>query len=308
MSRVITPGDAAAGALWSGAAFRGPWRKAARARFVEAVSGDFEGQAEWHEAAARLQDWLDTWPLAGLVDEAHGRWLEVQDATALTVLGRAAEVMTAAAGWDCAAIGPWPAVPQEWLSEQGLPAPADTTTVPAALLEIPADTLASARSELARSVAHGEYVAVAVQGDVPQDPASRLALGELRMEASRQEAWEAFGAVGLRASDTPPAWGSLLGSAPSGHESPTPSRCCEAVFAPGPVAAVRRGELDDVGYLLWEGPYEAIAVQREAIVVARALDGTRDAAEVAAAARLPHDFVAAVMSELTRIGAVSGDK
>jgi hypothetical protein len=169
---------------------------------------------------------------------------------------------------------------------------------------VSADELASRREELARRLVHAEIAAVAVEGELPADTQTVLALGEMRLEGLAQRAYERFGAAGLLAPRAP-SFSEILRPAPSGVQGEKLRQACDTAILPGPPSALARGEGSPVGWLLWRGPYASVPVQPEAVALLGALDGTRDLAEVAEALGAPANVVAEMAQQLVKLGAAT---
>ena len=294
---------------------------------LQARLGECLDQGRTTEAAQVLQALLDTWPIAALVDAAGKLWSERAAAVALPVLGRAAEVLCVAHGWDALPDGPWPVPDAQWVAEHtdpgvtqicrraeqdGSDALASTSDMPVierpwalpAVEAVSAEDLVAHRAELAHQLVHARIAAVRVQGEIPDTPEAALALGELRLEGLAQQAFEAFGVAGLLAPRAP-RWSQLLRPAQAGADGAVLSQTCHTAIMPGPPSALMRGEVRAVGWLLWRGPHAALPVQPEAVAVLAALDGVRDLEAVAAHLGAPLSSVQAMAAQLVAVGAAT---
>jgi len=310
--------------LFVGAVVGGPLRQALSGRLGQAVES-----GSWHAAARLLEAFLDSFPVAALVDGARARWTEEPDPEALSVLGRAGELVCLAMDWGAAPDGCWP-----WPSEAWIEGTVGTASVDAVehrdpqdgaerlailLGEVPVDEgifeevlpphatvsgarLAERREELCGWLARGDLTAVRVLDALPDTPAARLAMGEVRLEGERQAALERFGLAGLRAGAVKDWRGQLRPQATAPVHGPLVPRCSAAVL-PGTPGRLERGDAAPVGWLLWEAPSAPIPVQPAAVAVLRQLDGERDLASVAEALEAPPEAVEAVAAELCRVGA-----
>jgi len=314
--------------LFTGHHMDGPARSALQARLGQALNA---GQLDL--SADLLSAWADTWSLSAMVDDANDAWCEAPDGAALGVLGRAAEVVRLALGWETTPDGPWPWPDDAALKQAAGPVdptqdvvvrrhPADGArrlatalglpVVDGAPLELPAHEiidpaeLVPRRAELGAALAEGRLSAVAFTATPDATPAAALALGELRLEGIAQNAVEACGLAGLLAPDTP-AWALLRTPAPSEalkvDAHTVLDAACEGALVPGPPGRLRRKEIDTVGALLWVGPHPPVWVAPVAVHVLRALDGRQPLGVLEAAMKAPPGALVEVAQELVRIGA-----
>ena len=302
----------------------GPVRKLLQARLAHALEGQ-----QWARAAELLTLWLDTWPVGAAVDPALSAWLARPAAADLAVLARAAELGCAGLGWQPQPGTPWPLPSAAWIREQvegrpvhlrtrgeddgrqrvcealGVePGPEEVDLHLPTVLDLPGEALIARRGELASALVRGELGAVRLTTPLPPVAAARLALGELRLEGPHQRAFEEWGRAGLRVEGFA-TWEEQLQVAPSGEDGPLLQATADALLAPGTPASIRRGELSDTGWLVWDAPFRPVPVLPVAVACLRALDGERDAAAVAAEGRGPLDQVRAVLSELVQLGAAT---
>lgn len=302
----------------------GPVRRLLQARLARALEA---GQLA--RASGLLVDWLDTWPVGAAVDPAVSAWRAHPDAQDLAVLGRASELVTRGLGWGTVPGTPWPLPPADWLREQvegsdgrligrgegdqspyvadalGLAQPSELRAPALPPVEhVAGHVLVADRARLAAAVVRGALGAVALSSPLPPGSAAQLALGELRMEGRHQRAYERYGVAGLRVSGLV-EWSETLSAAVSGEAGPVLQATADALLAPGTSASIARGELETVGWLVWEAPIRPVAVRPVAVHVLRALDGVRDTAAVAAEVGGPADQVQQVLDELVEVGAAT---
>jgi len=310
--------------LFVGAVIGGPLRQALSGRLSQAVHA-----GEWRSAARLLAAYLDSHPIGALADAARLRWTDGPDPDALAVLARAGELVCLAMDWQAGPDGCWPWPSAAWIegtvggvsvsAVEQLDAQDGAERLALLLGEVPVDEgilsevlpphatvdaarLAERREELCGWLARGELTAVRVIGDLPDDPAARLALGEIRLEGARQAALERFGVSGLRAGSVRDWKAQLRPQATAPVHGPLVPRCSAAVL-PGTPGRLARGDASPVGWLLWESPSAPVAVQPAAVAVLRELDGERELAEIAASLEAPPEAVQAVAAELCRVGA-----
>jgi len=279
------------------------------------------------QAAELLRAWLDSWPIAGMLPRAWSDWDRQPNGASLALLARAAELLRAAHGWQALPAGPWCQPDEAWLRREVGEGPwqivrrapgdgAERTAQdlgaalcgqrcdPETLLALPGDQLAGRRAELGRALARGQLLALRFTSPVPEDPASQLALGEVRMEGRSQAAYEAWGAAGLGLEQVPD-WDVDLQPAPAGQAGERLRARCEGRFLPGPPGALAQGSLQRVGYLLWHGPHRPLAVHPAAVALLHLLDGQRDAQALAMELGAPLEAVREILGELVGLGAAS---
>lgn len=306
-------------ALW------GPHRRLLQSRLAQAIEA-----SQWTRAAELLEMWLQTWPIGALVDPAISEWMAQPSAECMVVLARASELACAALGWRTQPGLPWPDPPVEWLSAQlrgstapwfrrgdgdggellaealGRPAEGDLGW-PRELLPVErvrGEQLGARRGELAARIVRGELGAVALTSPLPPSPQARLAMGELRMEGPHQRAYETWGPAGLRVSGHR-TLAQLLGAAPAGEAGSVLVACGDCLLAPGTPAGLRRGQVETVGWLLWEGPFAPVPVHPIAVDALRALDGVAGSEQVASQLGLGVEQAQAVLDALVSVGAAT---
>ncbi len=234
----------------------------------------------WGDAGDVLAALIDTWPVAGTVETAWARWNAAHEPLALSILHRAREIM--------AMVGVTP---------EALPLP--EALPPHRTLA--GEALVQARASLCRQAADGRLAGVIFDSAVPDTPAARLALGELRMEAGAQAAVDLYGAPGLLCPDAP-AWADAFGSAPPGKPGPTLESACDYATLPGTPDRLRNGDPSAVGWLLWTGPAEPVPVAAPVIQLLGTLHQGLEAASKAAGVDVERGRE--VVEELIRLGAL----
>jgi hypothetical protein len=302
--------------VFTAAALRGPVRGAlAQALDARLRQGDLDGAADVVEAL------VDTWPVASLVDDALADPSDDQ----LDLLGRASEIVRLAFAWPSLDGQVWPRPPDTWLQHHAGPGPhtvqrrgpddgaaavaealgCDVGAGPSVdgVLALTPEALVARRGEVVAAVMRGEHAAVAVLGAV-ETAAARMALGEVRMEASRQQAYERYGRIGLTRGQG--SWRRLLGAPlPGVVDGPLEVRCLGAVL-PGPPSALRAQEPRRTGWLLWDGPHPPRQVTPRAAGLATLLGRGQTLDAVTRALESTPDEVAAGVAALRELGALSG--
>ena len=192
----------------------------------------------WGRASELLAAFIDTWPLGGTMKQVWRMWSTECDPRALTFLHRANEVITLIGG-------------------EALDIPITQALPP--YVSIAGEDLADRRSELAQKALNGELWAVECTTPVPLDAASQLALGEIRMEACAQNAFEKYGKVGLLAPRAP-SWNEALGRAPAGRSGDNLRLLCDLALLPSTPQKLSRGECSATAWLLWNGPAQPLPI------------------------------------------------
>ena len=246
---------------------------------------------QWSRAAGLLAATIDTWPLAGAMNQALLHW-QSRDSLALAILFRAKEVASL--------VGVSAEIP---LAEE-LPE----------LLSVRGEELVDLRRELCAKAAKGELLAVRITTPVPSDPASQLAYGELRMEAKAQRAVDMYGAYGLLAPDAP-SWTEALksweGGAPSGQQKPDGlswnqvefRRMVDLAQLPGMPGRLVAGDTTPIWWLLWNGPARPLPISDDAAQVLRALSGGFTVA--AEACSIQEEQLEGMIREFVQLGVLS---
>ena len=238
-------------------------------------------QNDFELASQIMSAYIDSWPVAGSIVMAWKHWNENCDPLALSLLTRANEII------------------------ELLGAPKEEIPLPKELpsyIEMEGADLLARRREICRQAALGEIVAVHFSSPVPNDAASQLALGELRMEAAGQRAVEQYGLPGLLAPATP-SWANALGRAPKGHKGDSLQMVCDLLILPGTPSRIRKGDTSPVGWLLWKGPAKPLPIMPEAIALMRNISsGISQACQIA---KLEEDRGRQIIDELIEIGALS---
>jgi len=280
----------------------------------------------WPRAADLLQAWLDSWPLAQLVEPALAAWQARPAAGPLAQLQRVSELVRLAWGWRALPGTPWCLPAPGWVRQQApealeiqarsqgdgaLELGADLSlpvrgvaALPAGLGLVRGEELVSRRAQLCRALAQGRLQAVRVQPPIPELPEAGLALGELRLEGQRQASYERWGEAGLRVRGEA-SWDESLESHAAGQAGAVLRATCEGRFLPGPPGRLRQGDVQRVGYLLWRASLRPVAVHPVAVVVLQALDGVKDPAALAQQLGAPPERLRELLAELLALGAAT---
>ena len=297
-------------------------RPALERRIAEALE-----RGDGPAAAAALQGMLDSWPVAALIDASVKLWTDRAAAAVVPVLAKAAELLCLAHGWSKVGSGPWPMPDEEWITAQIPPGVRSicrrSDTDGSDLLEgitghavverpwalpavdvVSAEMLVPNRGEIVGRLVRAEVACIELVGELPPGPDARLAMGEVRMEALAQAAYERFGVAGLIAPRAP-MWRQLLRPAPAGTEGDVLHQACDTAVIPGPPSALIQGTASPVGWLLWRGPHGAVAVQPEAVAVLGQLDGERTIQQIADSMDAPAGVVKQMADQLVKLGAAT---
>ena len=237
--------------------------------------------AQLERASEVLQAFIDTWPLGSIIQVAEQRWNESCDPLGLAVLSRARQVLGLLS----------PNIPELALPKELPPH-----------REMAGEDLAASRAEICALASKGQIGGGLFSSPVPLEPASQLALGELRMEAAAQVAIERYGKAGLLAPKAP-LFEDTLGRAPSGRVGPQLRRMCDIAQLPGTPARLRNGDARPVGWLLWNGPAKPLPVTEPVFQLIRNIEkGPEVAAE---SAGVSFEDAQNIIRELVQLGALS---
>jgi hypothetical protein len=278
-------------------------------------------------AMPSIDAFIDSWPLAAMVDDAVARWRTDPDPEALAVLHRTAEVVGGVLGWPRSVDRRWPLPDEAWMRRQvqdrtvavcrrgprdgsaavamALDAPfgePDALALPA-LLEIHGDELIARVDEAIQAVESGEVAAVDVDGWVPWDDASQEAAERLRNASDLQAAYSAFGLAALVAGGGQP-FAELLEEAPAGTVADRMRRVGDAVIVPG---MDPNGNIHPVGVLCWDDRYAPVRVNPVAITVLDAIGAHHDLDAVAKSLEAERSEVMGLVEQLASVGAVTAE-
>jgi hypothetical protein len=256
---------------------------------LEAAAAEHLQKGQFGPGADTVRAWSHSWPVAAMVEDAWNAWTEARAGTALAVLAHCTELVRMAGSQV-----------QEDLWLQALGSQLDLPPV----AQVPGESLSEQRASLCRALVQGDAVAVHFTSPVPSDPASQLALGEVRLEAQAQEAFESHGVCGILAGRVP-SFVDTLTTAPTGQWGDHLRCMCHLRRIPGPPGKIARGQVQNVGWLLWDGPHPPVTVHPIAADLLGALDGKRTLAEAAGAAALPVEEATTILRELVTIGAAT---
>jgi len=277
-------------------------------------------------ATSTIESLLDTWPLASMIDDAVQEWVDGPNPTSLAVMARCAEVVAPAVGWPLSIDRRWPMPDEAWIRSSAGDGPfivigrAPRDAAPAvavsldsplgesefldlpSVLTVPGDQLVSRLDSLVGELESGRAAAIQFDTPVPWDEASQSALETLREFSAVQASYEKYGQAALETGPVP-AWKDLLGNAPPGHPSDTPTRICDAVVLP---VLNAQGVPESVGCLLWEAPYKAVTIRPGGVEVLRRLDGKTTCQEIAAALESSEENIVGIVKQLVKLGAATG--
>ncbi len=272
-----------------------------------------------------IDAFIDTWPLAAMVEDAMDQWREAPNPHALAVMFRAAEVIGHVLGWPRSVDRRWPLPDEAWMRRnvEGrnvvvVPrGPRDGSAAAAVALnanfvfaepmELPrtvtahGDELVDRLDELVASVRSGVARAVDVDGWVPWDDASQQAVHELDAASDLQAAYSRFGLAALIAGAGPP-FEEILEDAPAGEMGDRLRRTCDALVVP---SLDGDGAMNPMGVLCWDQAYRPIKVNPVAISVLEALDDNPTIPEVAESLKAEEELVRSVLQQLVAVGAVT---
>ena len=272
-----------------------------------------------------IDAFIDTWPLAAMLEPAMDAWREQANPHSLAVMFRAAEVIGQVLGWPRSVDRRWPLPDEAWMRRnvEGhntvvVPrGPRDGSAAAAVALNsnfVFAEPMALPRTlvahgdevverldELVSSLRTGTAKAVDVDGWVPWDDASQDAVRQLDAASDLQAAYSRFGLAALVAGAGPP-FEEILEEAPSGTLGDRLRRTCDALVVP---SLDSDGAMNPVGVLCWDAAIRPIKVNPVAISVLEALDDNPTIPEVADSLKAEVELVRNVLQQLVQVGAVT---
>lgn len=271
-----------------------------------------------------IDAFIDSWPLAAMVDDAVATWRVEPNPHALAVLHRTAEVVGSVLGWPRSVDRRWPLPDEAWMRRQ-VEGPAEVVrrgprdgsaavamaldcgfgasekiSLPA-MLEIHGDELVARLDEAILALAKDEVRAVEVDGWIPWDDDSQTAIAVLRESQPLQGAYAHFGLAALEAGGGVP-FAKLLQPAPKGVVADQMRRVGDAVVIPNMDNA---GNIHPVGVLCWDDHYEPVRVNPVAITVLDAIGTHHDLDAVAASLQAERAEVMALVEQLADVGAIT---
>ncbi len=278
-------------------------------------------------ALPTIDAYLDTWPVAALIDDALATWRRGPEPRALGVLHRAAEVVGAVLGWPRTVDRRWPLPDEAWMRSQ-LPGPCQvhrrgprdgSAAVAVALdasfgapapiplppaLHIHGDELGERLEEALRALDAGSVHYVEIDGWIPWDDASQEAVRRLRRASPLQAAYDRFGVAALAAGGGVP-FEEQLTDAPPGTVADRMRCTGEATVVPSFGA---EGTIQPLGVLCWDAPYRPVKVTPAAIGILQAIDHHRDLDRVAAQLRITRRDLDGLVEQLAEVGAVTAER
>lgn len=279
-------------------------------------------------AMPSIDAFIDSWPLASMVDDAVVAWRTNPTPHALAVLHRTAEVVGSVLGWPRSVDRRWPLPDEAWMRRQvqgqqvvvsrrgprdGSAAVAMALDAPfgepnmlslPALLEIHGDELTARCDEAVAALAADDVKAVDIDGWTPWDDDSQAAAVRLRSATPLQNAYSTFGLAALVAGGGRP-FAELLEDAPTGTVAPVMRRVGDAVIVPGMDA---HGNIHPVGVLCWDDHYKPVRVNPVAITVLDAIGVHGDLDAVAESLEAERSEMMGLVEQLASVGAVTAEQ
>ncbi len=276
-------------------------------------------------AMPAIDDLIDTWPLASLVEDARQKWTDGPDGFSLAVLARCAQVVAGVLGFPQVIDGRWPMPDVEWIEQMAGPGPhlvvgrgpRDGAPAMAVVLrtrvggrepvptpptiEAHGDTFVDELPNLLAGIERGDGVAIRFETPHKWDAASMEGMETVRQAAPAQWAFERYGTAGLICPDAPD-WHEMLERAPAGVRGDVLKTACNVLILP---TLTEEGEVDVFGALCWDGPYQPIRVINSAAEVLRRLDGKKTMADLATELHAREATVKNLLDQLVDIGAAT---
>lgn len=274
-------------------------------------------------ALPSIDAFIDTWPLAAMIEGALATWRQGPEPRALAVMYRASEVIGSVLGWPRSIDRRWPLPDEAWMRRQvsgpcrvvprgprdGAPAAAVALDAPFARaqpLALPTcitahgDELAARLPDLLAGLRTGVAHAIDVDGWIPWDAASRAAFDAITEATELQGAVRRYGLAALAAGGGP-AFDDVLEPAPASEVGERMLRMCDALMVPTLDA---EGAMQPVGVLVWDGPHRPIRVNPAAITVLEMFTEARGVSEAARVLDADPAVVHNVVEQLAAVGAL----
>ncbi|MCB9679055.1 MAG: hypothetical protein H6737_28395 [Alphaproteobacteria bacterium] len=272
-----------------------------------------------------IDAFIDTWPLAAMIEDAMVAWRGAPNPRSLAVMFRASEVIGHVLGWPRSVDRRWPLPDEAWMRRHvenrtvvvvprgprdGSAAAAvalNSNFVSAEPMKLPrtlvahGDELVDRLDELLGAVRTGVAKAVDIDGWIPWDEASQAAAKALDDASATQAAYSRYGLAALVAGAAPPFDG-VLTDAPAGEWGDEFRRTCDALVVP---TLDGEGAMSPIGVLCWDDAFRPIKVNPVAISVLEAIDDHPTPAEAAVALKAEENLVRNVLKQLVEVGAVT---
>ena len=248
-----------------------------------------------------LHAFLDCWSLGSLVDQARSDWFSSADSTALSVLIRAGEIIQLAIGWPAGPVGPWPVPDDSWFaSKSGDWAPPPSRPMDG-IGELSATELVNSRSVWVSKLVSGELSALHISGSCEDLAAYELALGEVRMEASKQHIFERAGFAAIHV-DALPGYGQNWTEPTEGIAGDILISVADGVVVP---ALDTGAPMAMVGWLVWPDAHRPRRVHPVAVAALQALNGSLTTQEVADQLQIDAERWSVIEESLLSVGAAT---
>lgn len=275
-------------------------------------------------ALPSIDAFLDSWPLASMIEDAVFAWTRQPDPESLAVMHRTAEVVASVLGWPRSVDRRWPLPDEAWMRRQIdgpveviRRAPRDGSAAVAmaldagfgrseripleGLLQVHGDELALRIDELEQALTSGRARVVDVDGWIPWDEASQAAADRLRACTPLQKAYSHFGLAALEAGGGVP-FQELLEDAPAGQMGRQMRRVGDAVLIPTMDGS---GNIHPIGVLCWDDRYRPVKVNPVAITVLDAIGAHDDLDAVARSLQADRSELDPLLEQLAEVGAIT---
>lgn len=274
-------------------------------------------------ALPAIDAFVDTYPLAAMIDDAVASWKQEPTPDALTVLRRGADVLGSVLGWPRSVDRRWPLPDEGWMRRQvDGPAivvprgPRDGSAATAVALDavfgaresdypkqvvIHGDELVARVPELLEQMAEDGQITVDVAGWIPWDDASQQAFHQLAESTPLQAAYARCGLAALAAGGGGD-FADLLGTAPPGELGERLRAVGEAVVVPH---LAENGSVEPHGVLVWDDHYAPVRVNPVVTSLIEALADQPTIDQLAERLKSERTVVEDVVRQLVEVGAVT---
>lgn len=276
-------------------------------------------------ALPSIEAYLDTFPLASMIEDAVADWRVEPNPYSLTVMARAADVVGSVLGWPRSVDRRWPLPDEAWMRRQvqgpaiviprgprdGAPAAAVALDAVLGLREalplpqmvtVSGDELTTRIEDLTAALRLDVVKAVDVCGWIPWDDASQTAYKRLALATPLQASYARCGVAALAAGGGG-SFADLLEPPPPGEMGERLRATCQAVVVPH---LGENGTIEPHGVLVWDDRHPGIRVNP---VIGTIIESIRDQPtldELATRLKSERSVVEDVVRQLVEIGAVTG--
>lgn len=274
-------------------------------------------------ALPAIDAFIDTYPLAAMIDDAVYDWCQGANPRSLAVLRRAADVVGSVLGWPRSVDRRWPLPDEAWMRRQVEgPAvvvprgPRDGSAAAAVALDavfgpreadypeqvvIHGDSLTEKVPGLLEQLASDGSLTVDVAGWIPWDDHSQAAFQALSEASPLQSAYARCGLAAIEAGGGQD-FAELLQNAPPGEMGDNLRATCEAVVVPH---LSESGSVEPHGVLVWDDHYLPVRVNPVVSSLIEAMADQPTIDQLTQRLNSERSVIQGVIEQLVDVGAVT---